>query len=89
MSAVSEYLYLEIAAGNVYLQDYDNEEEVAELVIALICDNGNEWVRLRTSGHDHWSTEWTVLERNSGNMPTQVGCREFDGSMEIISTEVT
>lgn len=89
MSAVSEYLYLEVAAGHIHLEGYDDENEVAELVIALICGHGNEWVRLRTSGNDNWVTEWTVLERNSDNMPTQVGCREFDGALEVISTEVS
>jgi len=88
VSLISEYLYLEVAAGNVFLQGKENEEEVAELVMALICGHGNDWVRLRTTGHEEWHTEWTVLERNSDDLPTQIGCREFDGEMEVITTEV-
>ena len=81
-------LYLEVAAGEIRLEGYENDEEVAELVIALICGHGNDWVRLRSPDHDHWVTEWAVLERNSDDIPTQIGCREFDGEMEVIPTEV-
>ena len=81
-------LYLEVAAGEIHLEGSENEEEIAELVIALICGHGNDWVRLRTSRHENWSTEWTVLERSSSDVPTQIGCREFDGEMEVISPEV-
>lgn len=88
MSIVSKHLYLEVASGDIRLVGFYNEDEIAELVMALICGNGNDWVRLRSSNHSHWSTEWTVLERNSDDIPTHIGCQEFDGELEIISTGV-
>jgi hypothetical protein len=82
-------LYLEIATGEVSLESCKSEEEVAEMVVSLICRHRNDWVRLCSSDYGHWTTEWTVLERNSDNSPAQIGCEEFDGGTGIISTGIT
>lgn len=80
-------LTLETATNSADLSEYESETEVAVLVIILLAE-GNDWVRLRSSKNDRWYTEWTALERNSDNIPTQIGYRQFDGEMGILTNEV-
>lgn len=76
-------LDLETATKTVDLSEYENEMEVAALIMALLAA-GHDWVRTRIKGTD-LANQWTVLERDKNGRPLQIGAREFDGETEVIS----
>lgn len=79
-------LDLETATKTVDLSEYENEMEVAALIMALLAA-GHDWVRTRIKGTD-LVNQWTVLERDKNGRPLQIGAREFDGETEVISVKV-
>lgn len=77
-------LYLEISGGTIDLSSYEDDIDEIALEIMALLGAGEDWVRMRSEDQVDWVSEWTVLERSDGGVPTQIGYRGFDGALELI-----
>jgi len=76
---------LETPSGNVSLGEDPDHDDIALEIMACLLNDQDPWVRLWYSSDSHWTTQWTVIERNEDGIPVIIASSEFDGETQVIN----
>lgn len=77
--------FLSTPSGEIDLPDADSDVAVADKILRLLVSE--PWVRLQWREAPDVCTRWTVMERDSSGIPSQICTEEFDGSVDIVSND--